>query len=186
MKFSTEVFCIVHFISQERLAMEWISTATGTLLDMALEPLLIHVKKTSKAPLPIPNQKSAPPPRNCFHWDRISESHFLCTAPVGSKIRIYFTFYSSSIFFLFIYSSILLISIQGQYWLTSWGYKKQLPVDNEKLVAMGTKAAKAIYRSSRREYKVGAAGALLYPAGFHSILSYFSLKIEWIYTCRWC
>ena len=32
----------------------------------------------------------------------------------------------------------------GQYWLTSWGYKTELPVDNEKLVKLGREAADAI------------------------------------------
>ncbi|TRY63124.1 hypothetical protein TCAL_04005 [Tigriopus californicus] len=53
----------------------------------------------------------------------------------------------------------------GQYWLTSWGYKTQLPVDNDKMVSLGKKAADAIFRTSGRRYKVGSAGALLYPAG---------------------
>ena len=37
--------------------------------------------------------------------------------PVCIQVRIYVSFHSF-----------------GQYWLTSWGYKTELPVDNEKLV----------------------------------------------------
>lgn len=53
----------------------------------------------------------------------------------------------------------------GQLWLTSWGYKSQLPVDNDKMVRLGQKAAEAIKASSGREYTVGAAGLIFYPAG---------------------
>ena len=53
----------------------------------------------------------------------------------------------------------------GQLWLTSWGYKAQLPVDNNKMIDLGEKAAEAIEKVNGRKYKVGAAGKIFYPAG---------------------
>ena len=54
----------------------------------------------------------------------------------------------------------------GQYWLTSWGYKTQLPVDNEKLVKVGREACDAIQCvTPSRSYTVGSAGAIFYIAG---------------------
>ena len=41
-------------------------------------------------------------------------------------------------------SSLIVFPFAGQYWLTSWGYKTELPVDNEKLVKLGREAADAI------------------------------------------
>ena len=65
------------------------------------------------------------------------------------NIRIYLTFHS-----------------YGQYWLTSWGYKTELPVDNEKLVKVGREACDAIKCvTSSRSYTVGSAGAIFYIAG---------------------
>ena len=65
------------------------------------------------------------------------------------SIRIYLTFHS-----------------YGQYWLTSWGYKTQLPVDNEKLVKVGREACDAIKCvTPSRSYTVGSAGAIFYIAG---------------------
>lgn len=53
----------------------------------------------------------------------------------------------------------------GNLWLTSWGYKKVLPVDNDKMITLGNEAAKAMERVNGRVYKVGAAGVIFYPAG---------------------
>ncbi len=53
----------------------------------------------------------------------------------------------------------------GNMWLTSWGYKSELPVDNNKLVSMGEAAVSAIKEVNGREYTVGAAGKIFYPAG---------------------
>jgi len=65
------------------------------------------------------------------------------------NIRIYLTFHS-----------------YGQYWLTSFGYKTQLPVDNEKLVTLGRAAADAMKCvTPSRSYTVGSAGAIFYVAG---------------------
>ena len=65
------------------------------------------------------------------------------------SIRIYLTFHS-----------------YGQYWLTSWGYKTELPVDNEKLVKVGREACDAIKCvTPSRSYTVGSAGAIFYIAG---------------------
>ena len=65
------------------------------------------------------------------------------------NIRIYLTFHS-----------------YGQYWLTSWGYKTELPVDNEKLVKVGREACDAIKCvTPSRSYTVGSAGAIFYIAG---------------------
>jgi len=66
-----------------------------------------------------------------------------------SSIRIYLTFHS-----------------YGQYWLTSFGYKTQLPVDNEKLVTLGRQAVDAIQCvTPSRSYTIGSAGAIFYIAG---------------------
>jgi len=66
-----------------------------------------------------------------------------------NNIRIYMSFHSF-----------------GQYWLTSWGYKTELPVDNTKLVKLGREAADAIKRvTPSRRYTVGSAGAIFYIAG---------------------
>ena len=68
------------------------------------------------------------------------------------NIRIYLTFHS-----------------YGQAWLTSWGYKTQLPVDHEKLVKLGREAADAIKCvTSSRSYRVGSGGAIFYVAGGES------------------
>jgi len=65
------------------------------------------------------------------------------------NIRIYLTFHS-----------------YGQYWLTSFGYKTQLPVDNEKLVTLGRHAVDAIQCiNPKRSYTIGSAGAIFYIAG---------------------
>ena len=65
------------------------------------------------------------------------------------NIRIYLTFHS-----------------YGQYWLTSWGYKTDLPVDNSKLVKVGREACDAIKCvTPSRSYTVGSAGAIFYIAG---------------------
>eukprot|EP00095_Tigriopus_kingsejongensis_P000349 maker-scaffold1125_size61249-snap-gene-0.11 protein:Tk00349 transcript:maker-scaffold1125_size61249-snap-gene-0.11-mRNA-1 annotation:"carboxypeptidase b" len=53
----------------------------------------------------------------------------------------------------------------GQLWLTSWGYKSQLPVDNDKMVDLGNRAVKAMETINGRKYKVGAAGSVFYVAG---------------------
>ena len=54
----------------------------------------------------------------------------------------------------------------GQYWLTSFGYKTELPVDNEKLVTLGRQAVDAIQCvTPSRSYTVGSAGAIFYIAG---------------------
>ena len=56
------------------------------------------------------------------HKDKVlaSEYHqYPSTSPVCVQVRIYVSFHSF-----------------GQYWLTSWGYKTELPVDNEKLVKL--------------------------------------------------
>jgi len=65
------------------------------------------------------------------------------------NIRIYLTFHS-----------------YGQYWLTSFGYKTELPVDNEKLITLGRHAVDAIQCiNSARNYVIGSAGAIFYVAG---------------------
>jgi len=66
-----------------------------------------------------------------------------------SNVRIYLTFHS-----------------YGQYWLTSFGYKTELPVDNEKLVTLGRHAVDAIQCiTPSRSYTIGSAGAIFYIAG---------------------
>ena len=58
------------------------------------------------------------------------------------------------------------MKLLGQYWLTSWGYKTQLPVDNAKLVKLGRDASDALKTiTPDREYTVGSAGAIFYIAG---------------------
>lgn len=57
-------------------------------------------------------------------------------------------------------------SSTGSRWLTAWGYKTQLPVDNGKMVKLGRDAAAAIKKVNKdRNYLVGSAGATFYPAG---------------------
>ena len=54
------------------------------------------------------------------HKDKVLTSEYHqqhITSRVCIQVRIYVSFHSF-----------------GQYWLTSWGYKTELPVDNEKLV----------------------------------------------------
>lgn len=53
----------------------------------------------------------------------------------------------------------------GSMWLTSWGYKAELPVDDDKMMRLGNAAAEAIEAVNGRKYKVGAAGKIFYPAG---------------------
>ena len=54
----------------------------------------------------------------------------------------------------------------GQYWLTSWGYKNELPEDYDKLVNLGTKGATAIRCiNPSRMYMVGSGAGALYAAG---------------------
>ena len=54
---------------------------------------------------------------------------------------------------------------QGEMLLTSWGYTNKLPSDNELLLSIGNAAAAAIKKVNGRDYTVGPAGAVLYPAG---------------------
>ena len=50
--------------------------------------------------------------------------------------------------------------------MTSWGYKTELPVDNEKLVKLGREAVDAVQKvTPSRSYTVGSAGAIFYIAG---------------------
>jgi len=67
-----------------------------------------------------------------------------------SNIRIYLSFHS-----------------YGQYWLSSFGYKTELPVDNEKLVTLGRHAVDAIQQvTPSRTYTIGSAGVVFhYAAG---------------------
>ena len=54
----------------------------------------------------------------------------------------------------------------GQYWLTSWGYKNDLPEDYDKLVNLGRKGATAIRCiNPSRVYTVGSGAGVLYAAG---------------------
>ena len=57
------------------------------------------------------------------------------------------------------------MTFAGNLWLTSWGYKAELPVDDDKMMKLGRDAAAAIKAASGRVYKVGAAGKIFYPAG---------------------
>ena len=54
---------------------------------------------------------------------------------------------------------------QGEMLLTSWGYKTEVPRDNDELIRIGNAAAAAIKSVNGREYAVGPAGVVLYPAG---------------------
>ena len=54
---------------------------------------------------------------------------------------------------------------QGEMLLTSWGYTTDLPSDNDELVRIGNAAAAAIKSVNGRDYAVGPAGVVLYPAG---------------------
>ena len=54
---------------------------------------------------------------------------------------------------------------QGEMLLTSWGYKSELPHDNDELIRIGSAAAAAIKGVNGRDYTVGPAGVVLYPAG---------------------
>jgi len=68
---------------------------------------------------------------------------------IKDKVRIYLSFHS-----------------YGQYWLTSWGYKTSLPLDNDKLVRLGRQAVEAIQCvTPNRRYTIGSAGAIFYIAG---------------------
>merc|ERR1712226_431986 len=68
---------------------------------------------------------------------------------IKDKVRIYLSFHS-----------------YGQYWLTSWGYKTSLPLDNDKLVRLGRQAVEAIQCvTPSRRYTIGSAGAIFYIAG---------------------
>ena len=53
----------------------------------------------------------------------------------------------------------------GQSWLTSWGYRAKLPLDNDELMAWGNRAVAAIKSVNGRTYNVGPAGTALYLAG---------------------
>jgi len=68
---------------------------------------------------------------------------------VRDNVRIYLSFHS-----------------YGQYWLTSWGYKKSLPVDNDKLIRLGRQALEAMQCiTPGLNYVIGSAGAIFYIAG---------------------
>merc|ERR1719392_500327 len=68
---------------------------------------------------------------------------------IKDKVRIYLSFHS-----------------YGQYWLTSWGYKTSLPLDNDKLVRLGRQAVEAMQCvTPNRRYTIGSAGAIFYIAG---------------------
>merc|ERR1712008_593429 len=61
---------------------------------------------------------------------------------VKDAVRIYLSFHS-----------------YGQYWLTSWGNKTSLPLDNDKLVRLGRQAVEAIQCvTPNRRYTIGSAG----------------------------
>ena len=53
----------------------------------------------------------------------------------------------------------------GESWLTSFGYRNEPPVDNEKLLKWGNDAKAAIKSLYGTEYQVGSAGSTLYLAG---------------------
>ena len=61
---------------------------------------------------------------------------------------------------------LLFISTTGQLILTSWGYKADLPYDNDKLMHFGNKLKQKIEETSGRLYTVGSAGAIFYAAGW--------------------
>jgi len=68
---------------------------------------------------------------------------------IKENVRIYLSFHS-----------------YGQYWLTSWGYKKKLPVDNDKMVRLGRQAVEAMQCvTPDLRYTIGSAGAIFYIAG---------------------
>ena len=52
-------------------------------------------------------------------------------------------------------------------WLTSWGYKTELPVDDAKMMKLGNDAVSRMKSVNGRTYSVGSAGATFYPAGKH-------------------
>ena len=54
--------------------------------------------------------------------------------------------------------------IAGQKWLTSWGYTTQPAEDNDKLIDLGERAAKAMKAVHGRVYEVEPAAGF-YPAG---------------------
>jgi len=65
------------------------------------------------------------------------------------NIRIYLTFHS-----------------YGSYWLTTWGYKKDVPVDYDKQLNLARAGVRAIQCvNPDREYTVGSAGKIFYIAG---------------------
>merc|ERR1712032_1186315 len=71
---------------------------------------------------------------------------------IKDKVRIYLSFHS-----------------YGQYWLTSWGYKTSLPLDNDKLVRLGRQAVEAIQCvTPNRRYTIGSAGAIFHIASLWS------------------
>jgi len=54
----------------------------------------------------------------------------------------------------------------GSYWLTTWGYTKELPKDHEKQVTLARRGADAIKCvNPNRAYTIGSAGAIFYIAG---------------------
>ena len=53
---------------------------------------------------------------------------------------------------------------QGELLLTSWGYKSELPRDNDELIRIANAAAAAIKAVNNRDYTVEPACGL-YPAG---------------------
>ena len=50
-------------------------------------------------------------------------------------------------------------------WLTSWGYKRQLPADDERIEKLSKAAVEAMEAVNGRKYEFGPAGMTLYPAG---------------------
>ena len=64
-----------------------------------------------------------------------------------------------------IFTSSLIFLRSGNLWLTPWGYKKQLPLDDDKMMKLANAAKERLEAVNGRKYKAGAAGAIFYPAG---------------------
>ena len=80
-------------------------------------------------------------------------------------------------------------TISGQLWLTSWGYQTLLPVDDDKMRALGEEAVAAINKVNGRVYDVEAAGIIFPVAGQAektSFFPFFFLKVAFSENRRWC
>ncbi|XP_013407416.1 carboxypeptidase B-like [Lingula anatina] len=103
-----------------------------------------------------------------FHWGESGTSQYPCAETYGGKRA--FSEPETQAMRDFIYSKRHIIKTYislhsyGNYWLTSWGYTRNLPSDYQELLNIAKKGSDAILSVRGQSYSFGSAGVLLYPA----------------------